>query len=139
MMCGRFLPYYQSPNDLLWHFDKQGEYFVKSGYQFSVQVHDSAVTETSIGGSTYKWSLIWNSKVPPKTRVFAWPMLCDILPTIPNLLLKNVIRHDVCGCCGLQNETIIHALVTCERAQKMWKLHHFMRLCSIVLFVCLGI
>ena len=63
------LPRNPSPDQPLWHFDKRGEYTVKSGYQvalnqkFPDQLSSSKRNQTS-------WSIIWNIKLPEKIKNF---------------------------------------------------------------------
>ncbi|MBA0669638.1 hypothetical protein Goklo_024759 [Gossypium klotzschianum] len=63
------------------------------------------------------WKLVWKLQTLPKIKVFCWRLGHDILPTYENI---SKIRRDFdCMClhCGIEKETLIHALKDCPRAR----------------------
>ncbi|KAL5818842.1 hypothetical protein ACOSQ4_022684 [Xanthoceras sorbifolium] len=56
---------------LIWHFDKNGEYSVKSGYRIAAQEKLSLKGSSSCPDSKW-WLAIWNLNIPPKIKIFIW-------------------------------------------------------------------
>ncbi|XP_019158289.1 PREDICTED: uncharacterized protein LOC109155002 [Ipomoea nil] len=97
-----------------WHGDPRGVYYVKSGYRLIVGNYQEN------NGTFTKWLPLWKLKIPPKWRIFLWRAICDILPTITNLLIKRVDVEPRCAMCGIFQEDTMHALVLCELAKNIW-------------------
>lgn len=47
------------------------------------------------------------------TKMFLWRALNNLLPTKTNLYKRGVIKESLCPICGLEEETISHALWDC--------------------------
>ncbi|KAH9736873.1 putative reverse transcriptase/RNA-dependent DNA polymerase [Citrus sinensis] len=115
------LPRNPSPDQPLWHFDKRGEYTVKSGYQvalnqkFPDQLSSSKRNQTS-------WSIIWNTELPEKIKIFMWRMVKNLLPTTTNLWRRKVLQSPWCQRCQRTEETMAHAIFKCKVVQKIWSL-----------------
>ncbi|MBA0655764.1 hypothetical protein Goklo_008199, partial [Gossypium klotzschianum] len=63
------------------------------------------------------WNLAWKLQTLPKIKVFCWRLGHDILPTYEK---NSKIRRDfdcMCPRCGIEMETLIHALKDCSRAR----------------------
>ncbi|KAH9657474.1 putative reverse transcriptase/RNA-dependent DNA polymerase [Citrus sinensis] len=88
------LPRKQNEDKLIWHYDRRGQYLVKSGYQLVV---------------------------PKKVKIFLWRAAKDLLPTAENLWKKRVMHEATCLVCGSQMETLAHALLAYKIAKKVWK------------------
>ncbi|XP_019168538.1 PREDICTED: uncharacterized protein LOC109164462 [Ipomoea nil] len=69
-----------------------------------------------------KWTSIWKMKVPPKWRTFLWRAICNILPTTTNLIIKRVDIDPICQKCGVMNEDVMYALITCDYSKLVWNI-----------------
>ena len=59
------LPYQSSEDTILWHYDREGEYSMKSGYNLAVQIRDSKFAVSSRDDS-YRLVAVWKLHVPLK-------------------------------------------------------------------------
>ncbi|KAL5777266.1 hypothetical protein ACOSP7_010192 [Xanthoceras sorbifolium] len=59
------------PDSLIWHFDKMGNYNVKSGYWVAMEQKSlsSAATCSGMAGINW-WKHIWQLKLPSKIKIF---------------------------------------------------------------------
>jgi hypothetical protein len=63
---------------------------------------------------------LWAIKAPNSSKIFLWKTCQNLLPTKQNLLRKRVVEDDLCPCCKIQEESIIHALWSCPSTQDVW-------------------
>ncbi|KAH9670855.1 Carboxypeptidase [Citrus sinensis] len=69
-----------------------------------------------------KWSIIWKLSLPEKMYViFVWKATKNLLPTAENLCKRGIIQEAHCKRCGNRVENILHVLVTCKAAKKVWQ------------------
>ena len=72
-------------DELLWHYEENGVYSVKSGYQLinntEALEHEARINQTETDKLEEKKFLcrIWNAEVPNKIRFFAWRMCNGIV------------------------------------------------------------
>ena len=59
------------------------------------------------------WDVIWKAKVPQKIRIFAWRAATNSLAVQVNSVNLHQTVLGLCTICGVQDESIFHALVTC--------------------------
>lgn len=120
------IPLPRSPHadQLIWHFDKHGNYSVKSGYQIALKLKFPDTASSSDKSKT-QWEVIWSKEIPEKIKVFMWRAAQDLLPTACNLWKRRVIKEPICCRCGNESEDSFHALMRCKQAQKVWKLTEF--------------
>lgn len=78
-------------------------------------------------GSSSRWNeseivrqSIWKLKTPNGTKILIWRTCKDILPTLQNLSRRKVTENCMCPICGMDNETIGHALWGCPATQDVW-------------------
>ncbi|KAL5560802.1 hypothetical protein UlMin_037013 [Ulmus minor] len=65
---------------LIWHYTRDGEYSVKSGYKSTLILND--VVECSNPQVVNKWwKSLWQLKIPPKVRNFTWRLCKGWLPS----------------------------------------------------------
>lgn len=57
------------PDQLIWHFDKDGNYSIKSGYQIALKLKYSGIASSS-GNSKTHWEFIWSKEIPERIKVF---------------------------------------------------------------------
>jgi hypothetical protein len=63
---------------------------------------------------------LWAIKAPNSSKIFLWKTCQNLLPTKQNLLRKRVVEDDLCPCCKIQEESIIHTLWNCSSSQDVW-------------------
>lgn len=107
------IPIQRMDNDSwFWKEDKLGQYMVKSAYAI---IRDNAVNSHTSSNYGF-WNQNWNLKIPIKVRHFMWRAIRECLP-IKDTLRSRRIKVDIkCPVCNLNEETSIHALLTCPIA-----------------------
>jgi hypothetical protein len=108
-----------------WSLEKSGVYSIKSAYRALMSRNEQAaldegtITETS---STEKqmWTILWKLNVMPKVRVFWWRVLRGILPVEATLKHRHISQLSRCKICLAKDEDLMHALITCDHAQRFW-------------------
>ncbi|XP_058768576.1 uncharacterized protein LOC131642328 [Vicia villosa] len=102
---------------MIWHFEKSGEYTVRSAYHLSLQVKDSLMPGPSSPPCKKLWQQIW--KIPVHTRVknFLWRTARNILPTKHNLLKKGISLDPTCSLCNKDVESVQHLFLECDFAK----------------------
>ncbi|KAH9709496.1 putative reverse transcriptase/RNA-dependent DNA polymerase [Citrus sinensis] len=115
------LPSGKEEDEVLWHFDKKGEYSVKSGYQLALNQNFPNEPESS-NSSSRLWKIPWMLDLPEKVKIFMWRALKNILPTAENLWKRRSLQEPICQRCKLQVETVSHVLIECKAARKIWDL-----------------
>ncbi|KAL8488537.1 hypothetical protein ACS0TY_024714 [Phlomoides rotata] len=112
-------------DELIWHFNKNGFYSVRSGY---VEGTGSEV-DIDLSGQLIIWSLIWDLDVPPKVKFFLWKLVHGILPTSINPVSRLVDVDPLCQQCDREIETEDHLFHGCEWVAAFWELNSadFMR------------
>uniref|UniRef100_A0A803P6B0 Reverse transcriptase domain-containing protein n=1 Tax=Cannabis sativa TaxID=3483 RepID=A0A803P6B0_CANSA len=99
-----------------WKFDSQGVYTVKSAYRRLRELKAAAVDHSNAGF----WRKLWDLKIPPKISNFLWRAATNTLPTCVQLQHRHVPISRVCSRCNLEDETTMHALVTCPHSRACW-------------------
>lgn len=72
-----------------------------------------------------RWQAVWKLNDPSKVRIFLWRALLNILPTMEKWESKRVVPDSICCMWGHLEETVMHVLLGCDRAQGVWKLTMF--------------
>ncbi|KAH9754587.1 putative reverse transcriptase/RNA-dependent DNA polymerase [Citrus sinensis] len=113
------LPRSQKVDEMLWHYDKHGEYSVRSEYQIALKL--KAPDEPSSSGSNSKrWKVVWSMELPEKMKIFMWRAARNLLPTAENLWKRKCLKDPICQGCNREVETVRHALLDCKAARKIW-------------------
>ncbi|KAL9461995.1 hypothetical protein AB3S75_000061 [Citrus x aurantiifolia] len=110
-------PAEQSEDEVLWHYNKRGNYSVKSGYQLALRIKFPDSTSCSEISSQY-WSALWSLELPEKLKIFMWRASNNLLPPAENLWKRKVMEEPTCQRCKRRVETISHALLECKAARK---------------------
>ncbi|KAL5543315.1 hypothetical protein UlMin_007099 [Ulmus minor] len=105
---------------LIWHHTRDGEYSVKSGYKSALTLVDNAECSKPLAIKNW-WKSLWQLKIPPKIRNFAWRLCKGWLPSAAKLHGRGMNIDPSCYRCGFGRETIFHALWRCPAAKKYWK------------------
>ncbi|KAH9758687.1 hypothetical protein KPL71_016758 [Citrus sinensis] len=111
-------------DEVMWHYDRKGQYSVKSGYQIALNLK-FLVRPTSSAAAQNQWNTIWLLTLPEKIRIFTWRAAKNLLPSAENLWKRKVIQEPVCHFCNNKLETVFHALMGCKVVQKIWKITRF--------------
>ena len=97
---------------------------MKSAYYVALTVINSSDGGESSHGDPRipLWKWIWQLKIPPKIRIFFWKVFANALPTLLNLRKRRVNIDGMCLVCGLEVESIYHALFKCVGVKNIWDL-----------------
>jgi hypothetical protein len=91
---------------------------VRSAYHLGKEEHERRVAQSSQASTGHElWKALWAMEVPNAVKMFAWRACQNILPTHLNLRKRRVIEEANCPCCGVEEESLIHALWSCPAAQ----------------------
>lgn len=112
----------RAQNDtVIWHFDKQGVYTVRSGYH---KARKLAAPRDAAGLSRNQletlWPKIWSLQIPPKIKIFIWCACQDIIPTRGNLAHRHIPVSGDCQFCDAKWESTPHALIFCPLVEVAW-------------------
>ena len=113
------LPAEQAEDEVLWHYDKRGNYSVNSGYQLVLRMKFSYSTSCPEASNQY-WSALWSLELPEKLKIFMWRASNNLLPLAENLWKMKVVEKPTCKQCKISVETISHALLECKAVRKIW-------------------
>ncbi|KAH9685475.1 reverse transcriptase domain-containing protein [Citrus sinensis] len=118
------LPSSPKPDQILWHYDKKGNYSVKSGYQIAMRIKHPDWPSSS-SSNLGQWNVIWSLELPEKIKIFMWKVARNFLPTAENLWRRKMLQEPTCPRCKMKKEDINHAIMVCKVAKEMWKLTPF--------------
>ncbi|KAL0313070.1 UNVERIFIED_CONTAM: Retrovirus-related Pol polyprotein from type-1 retrotransposable element R2 [Sesamum radiatum] len=107
----------EARDELIWHFEVKGCFFVKSAYRLSTELHEEGSSSQQISN----WKFLWKLKAPPKVVLFAWRCARNLLPTAKNLKRKGV-PTDGCIGCARESEDSVHFLLNCSYEWLVWAL-----------------
>ena len=111
-------------DSLIWLGNKNGLFTVKSAYYIAAKLVEQGELEegTSNSSTLPLWRKIWQLKVPPKVKIFAWRACMNGLPTLYNLHCRGLNSVGFCSLCDKCMETTTHALIHCTHAKDTWAL-----------------
>lgn len=95
-----------------------GNYSVRSAYRL-LQAQKNLWRQQDNSGF---WHKTWRVKAPSKLLNLMWRALSNCLPTKVMLDKKRVPIDRVCLICKSNDETVIHALVSCPVAVQCWQI-----------------
>ncbi|KAL5789913.1 hypothetical protein ACOSQ2_004801 [Xanthoceras sorbifolium] len=107
-------------DSLIWHFDKSGEYSVKSGYRVAAQDKLSLSGSSSSPDSKW-WLALWNLNIPPKIKIFIWRVCHNAIPSLCNLCSRKIVVDPCCSRCGDAPESSAHAHFWCSSVRPIWE------------------
>jgi len=109
------------PDKIIWNGTSTGSFTVKSAYHLASELLIQKSGEcSSFSDNHVFWKKIWAINVPNASKFFLWRACQNILPTKQNLLKKGVGNDDLCPCCMVEVESVIHVLWCCPGAQDVW-------------------
>lgn len=121
------IPLIDRPDQLVWHFNFNGEYSVKSGYH--ILAHNSVL---SLLKEKPEKSLLFNQtrdygklcgvcmKVVNKVKSFWWRASNNIPATKENLLKRRCNSSNLCPICEKEVETVEHTLFFYSWVRPVW-------------------
>lgn len=89
------LPREKAKDQVMWHYDKRGEYFVKSGYQLALKLRYPEASSSS-GNNPRHWNTLWSLEIPEKIKIFMWRASKNLLPSAENLWKMKVLLEPIC-------------------------------------------
>ncbi|KAL5780601.1 hypothetical protein ACOSQ2_011338 [Xanthoceras sorbifolium] len=104
-------------DSICWHYDKRGNFSVKSAYKVAL-LHQNGEHPSSSSGALFTWKMIWNLHLPNKIKVFCWRACKRILPTNASLFRK-ISSSGLCSFCGILPKIADHVLWKCHRS--LWR------------------
>ncbi|KAK4434864.1 hypothetical protein Salat_0649300 [Sesamum alatum] len=111
-----------TPDSLVWHRSRQGEFTVHSAYSLHQQIFDDQRASTSHRYPEDNWYFIWKHDIPPKIKMFLWRMCRKAVPTVSNLKRRRCLEEGKCIRCEELNEDEQHVLLSCSFARIVWAL-----------------
>lgn len=112
-----------------WKMNGDENYTVKSGYKelskqaLSQTAEHNGVGESSLTRTSNKiWKKMWKLKVKEKIKHFIQNCVNGALPVRAHIFSRTKKGHPFCKGCGEHAETVEHAMITCARAQEVWKM-----------------
>ncbi|XP_062103848.1 uncharacterized protein LOC133814961 [Humulus lupulus] len=99
-----------------WTKETYGIYSVRSAYKLAQESNGGWSPADSSGF----WRNLWNLKIPPKAKNILWRATSGCLPTSLLLRSRHIEIPPVCAVCQSDQESILHALVTCPFANSCW-------------------
>ncbi|KAL5579486.1 hypothetical protein UlMin_011928 [Ulmus minor] len=104
---------------LFWHFTKDGEYTVKSGYKVALEGR-GFIEPSKPGPMQQWWKILWGLNLPPKVKSFCWKLYKGWLPTSLALSWHSIKIDNICFRCKSHTESIFHALWNCSLVKDIW-------------------
>ena len=106
---------------LIWHYDRNGIFSVKSGYHVARSFKNLASSSTSSGtNGNSLWKKLWGLCIPPKVRLFVWRLLRGILPSKGNLRKKVLLADVDCVFCHSHVANDLHLFKHCDVLESFW-------------------
>ncbi|KAL5766450.1 hypothetical protein ACOSP7_017067 [Xanthoceras sorbifolium] len=102
------------PDQLLWHFSKDGKYSVKSGYWLASSLGQDGTSSSSSSVGSSWWKFLWSLNIPAKVRMFVWRACRNLLPTRSLLAARRVSVGAGCPLCDAGVDSVLHALWYCR-------------------------
>lgn len=103
----------------MWHYDKRGEYSVKSGYQLAQKIQFPN-NPSSSSNNHKQWNALWALDLSEKIKIFIWRAFHNLLPIAENLWKRKVLQEPICQRCRRGAKTIHHSLLECKALKKIW-------------------
>ncbi|GAU38127.1 hypothetical protein TSUD_318140 [Trifolium subterraneum] len=105
-----------SQDKIIWRFEKNGKYWVKSAYRYCIE-DTLDISHLQVQGN---WNLIWQIQAPPKIKNFIWRLCRNCIPTRTRLLQKGVNCPCNCVLCDDETEDSLHVFMFCDTVKQAW-------------------
>ncbi|KAF4401820.1 hypothetical protein G4B88_013107 [Cannabis sativa] len=107
---------------LFWPFTPNGQYIVKSGYRVGREMNLNPTRCSNMTDIQKWWKMIWSLHLPPRMKLFGWRVCHNWLPAKMNLKHRGMEVNTRCELCTRYDETLTHALWSCDKVKCIWKL-----------------
>ncbi|KAK7282470.1 hypothetical protein RIF29_11279 [Crotalaria pallida] len=104
----------------VWRLTENGVYSVKSGYWQIIKGMKLGETSDNSRDKSTLWRKIWKVQTIPRCKELARRACKNIIPIRMRLLSKGVEVDSRCPLCGEEDETVIHAFLTCQQVSPIW-------------------
>ena len=122
-----------------WPRSRTSMYQVLTGYHLLCDLQDNEVASSSdTAGQQKFWNSLWKLNIPNKVKFFLWRACTNSIPTMLNLYKRKIVPSSVCSHCHVGEESVLHALWSCEAICLMWVLVSRLYLLNFPGLVCLG-
>ncbi|CAL5097923.1 unnamed protein product [Urochloa decumbens] len=117
------LPSRTTEDFIAWHYERSGIYSVKSAYKMKMALEatnmgrDQSTSASSLGRPV--WREYWKIPIPHKVLNFGWRVSLDGLATQGNKKRRRFQVTGLCEICGMEEESMMHALVRCGHAHTL--------------------
>ncbi|CAL1372514.1 unnamed protein product [Linum trigynum] len=120
------LPQRRLVDDIIWHYEANGLFSVKSAYHLAFSHLRPVPRKTGVSViDSVLWKWVWTRKLPPKLLFFLWQCLQRVLPTREALATSGMDLLPVCTACGRREETLEHLFFSCHVARRLWRITGF--------------
>lgn len=113
-----------SKDKIIWNFNSNGIYMLKSGYHNGMDIIKFTPSSTSPSKphhDTWLWNYIYQIPMQSKIKMFLLRATQNILPTGKNLMRRGLYDSIDCIHCGLQFEDNRHAFFDYAFAKSVWE------------------
>ncbi|KAL0435052.1 UNVERIFIED_CONTAM: hypothetical protein Sradi_0213100 [Sesamum radiatum] len=121
-------------HEIIWHFERNGNFSVKSTYRVAMKNRDNGRCSMM----EQNWSFLWGSRALPKVSLFAWRCVMDALPTTECLRRRGVMVDTGYGRCDMDTEDGAHALFYWQLPGLVWAIVRTPLECNCLLRSQLG-
>ncbi|XP_059445374.1 uncharacterized protein LOC132177155 [Corylus avellana] len=109
------------PDRQIWRGTVNGEFSVRSAYHlWKENICQSSAEGSKKNEDSKIWRKVWKLGIPNAWKLCFWRACHDLLPTRANLVSRRVTEDPRCPICGLEEETTLHILWSCESAKDVW-------------------
>lgn len=110
----------ETEDKVVWHYSKDGRFTVRSCYHLISQLLNGTSGGMMSGAEYIRWKEVWKLPIPPKIRMFVWRACTGILPHKAELFRHHLVHSPICDRSGVEEETIIHAIMRCRGLPEIW-------------------
>lgn len=116
------LSFQEIPDKEVWFSLLHGEYTTRTAYKLMEKAQRNNLPSCSSNVANNKlWKGLWSLQVPYKVKHFLWRATNESLPTLHNLLRRNVVKNSLCPHYKATSEDAIHVLWSCKRLVVVWE------------------
>ncbi|CAN1250765.1 Putative ribonuclease H protein At1g65750 [Linum perenne] len=108
----------------VWHYDKKGNYSVKSGYHILRTTSPNHTNDRLTHLDKHLWKWMWRIPIPPKFLFFIWRLTRNAVATKKNLWIRKCAPSPNCPVCYMEEEDVLHCLFRCNVAERAWNKAH---------------
>jgi hypothetical protein len=116
LICGMAMSPRSGEDHLIWHYNKNGEFTVRSTFRLAKEKFEVDSGSCSNIDSN---KLLWKA-IPRAAISFLSKACSDILQTKDKLFKKHITLDLLCPICYLEVESIGHTLWSCPSTQNVW-------------------